>query len=189
MGGQISQNGHLQRKADAEYSQELCLQCPSLTTRHIHPCFLRMSSKNCSHVWPRFLWRPRSALGPSARESLCAPFKNGVSVSPSPVELLPESPTGLQWQMLQGFFLPVPDPCMWGFDVGLRTLTPIGESVSQFFFSLWIFPPWRYGVVYIMKSPLLPLDVASSFSSGVGYGFPVHLGGDCSVFSCEFCCF
>jgi len=36
------------------------------------------------------------ALGPSARESLCAPFKNGVSASPSPMELLLTSPTGLQ---------------------------------------------------------------------------------------------
>ena len=32
-------------------------------------------------------------------------------------------------------------------------------------------PAVRYGVVYIVKSPLLPLDVASSLSSGVGYLF------------------
>ena len=70
-----------------------------------------------------------------------------------------------------GLFIPVADPCM--FDVGLRTLTPVGESLSvnQLVFSLWSFPPGRYGVVYIMKSPFLPLDVASSFSSGVGYLF------------------
>ena len=36
-GATFSQNGHLQRKATAEYSRELCLQCPSLTTRHIPP--------------------------------------------------------------------------------------------------------------------------------------------------------
>ena len=112
-----------------EYSRELCFQCPSLTTSHIHPCFPRMSSKNCSQVRPRFLWRPRSALGPSAHESPCAPFKNGVSISPSPMELLCTSPTGLQCQMLQGLFLPVPDPHTWEFDVGLRTLTPVGESL------------------------------------------------------------
>ena len=34
-------------------------------------------------------------LGPSARESLGEPFKNGFSVSPSPVELLCTIPTGL----------------------------------------------------------------------------------------------
>ena len=43
--------------------------------------------------------------------------------------------------------------------------------MNQLIFSLWSFPPGRYGVVYIMKSPLLPVDVASSFSSGVGYLF------------------
>ena len=69
------------------------------------------------------------ALGASAHESLCAPFKNGFSVSPSPVELLRTSPTGLQCQMLWGLFLPMPDPHTWEFDVGLRTLTPIGECL------------------------------------------------------------
>ena len=43
--------------------------------------------------------------------------------------------------------------------------------MNQLVFSLWSFPPRRYGVVYITKSPLLPLDVSSSFSSGVGYLF------------------
>ena len=62
--------------------------------------------------------------GISACESLCVPFKNGVSVSPSPVELLRTSPNGLQCQMLQGRFLPVPEPHTWEFDVGLRSLTP-----------------------------------------------------------------
>ena len=62
-------------------------------------------------------------------QSLCVPFKNGVSVSPSLVELLHTSPTGLQCQMLWGLFLPVPDPQAWVLDVGLRTLTPIGESL------------------------------------------------------------
>ena len=43
--------------------------------------------------------------------------------------------------------------------------------MNQLVSSLWSFPPRRYGVVYIMKSPLLPLDVASSLSSGIGYLF------------------
>ena len=57
--------------------------------------------------------------------------------------------------------------------MGLRTLTPVGESLSvnQLVFSLWSFPPRRYGIFYIMKSPHLPLDAAFSFSSGVGYLF------------------
>ncbi len=46
--------------------------------------------------------------------------------------------------------------------------------MNQLVSSLLGFPPRRYAVVYIVyivKSPLLPLDVASSFSSGVGYLF------------------
>ena len=51
------------------------------------------------------------------------------SNSPSSVELLRTNPTGLQCQMLWGLFLPVPDPQAWGLDVGLRTLTSVGESL------------------------------------------------------------
>ena len=47
--------------------------------------------------------------------------------------------------------------------------------MNQLVSSLWSFPPRRYGVVYIMYSPLLPLDVASSLSSGVGYLFESFL--------------
>ena len=43
--------------------------------------------------------------------------------------------------------------------------------MNQLVFSLWSFPPGMYGVVHIVKLPLLPLDVASSLSSGVGYLF------------------
>ena len=83
---------------------------------------------NYSQVQPRFL-HLCFALGPSVHESLCVPFKNGVFVSPGPMELLCTSLTGLQCQMLWGPFLPVPDPQAWGFDMGLRTLTPVGESL------------------------------------------------------------
>ena len=43
--------------------------------------------------------------------------------------------------------------------------------MNQLLSSLWGFLPRRYGVAYIMKSPLLPLDVSSSFSCGVEYRF------------------
>ena len=48
------------------------------------------------------------------------PFKNGVSVSPSPMEFLCASPSVLQCQMLCGLLLPMPDPWVWRSDVGLR---------------------------------------------------------------------
>ena len=61
--------------------------------------------------------------------NVCVPFKNGVSIPPSPMELLHTIPTGLQFQVLWGLFLPMPDPWVWGLDVGLRTLTPVDESL------------------------------------------------------------
>ena len=91
--------------------------------------FPRRTSKNCCQVQHRFLWSLCFTLGPSAHESLYVPFKNGVSISPSSMELLCTSPTGLQCQMFWGLFLPIPDPQAWGPDVGLRTLSPVGESL------------------------------------------------------------
>ena len=110
------------------------------------PSSPRRPSKNCSQVWPRFLWSLCFALGPSAHESLCVRFKNRVLVYPSPVELLRTSPTGLQCQMLQGL-LPMPYSQAWGADVGLRTLNPIGESVIQLLYSLWATHPVGMGLL------------------------------------------
>ena len=68
-------------------------------------------------------------LGPGACEILCAPFKNEVSISPSPVGLLQLSPAGFQSQMLWGFIFLVLDPWAGEPDMGLRTLTPVRESL------------------------------------------------------------
>ena len=92
-------------------------------------CFPRRSSKNCSQIQPRFLWSLCFALGPSVHESLCASFKNGVSISLSLVELLHTSPIGPQCQTLWVLFLPMPETQVWGPDLGLRTFTSVGESL------------------------------------------------------------
>ena len=84
----------------------------------VTPCFPRQSSKSCSHVSPKFLWRPCSALGPSARESLYAPFKNGVSVSPSPVELLHTTPRCSRGSFSQ-CQIPTREGLMWGSELSL----------------------------------------------------------------------
>lgn len=49
------------------------------------------------------------SLGPSARKILYVPFKNEVSISPSPEGLNKLIPTGLQSQELWGLIFPVPD--------------------------------------------------------------------------------
>ena len=112
-----------------DYSQGLCLQCPSPTMSHSHPLFPRKSPKNHRRILPGFLWSLCFSQGPNVHESLCAPFKCGISASPSPVELLCTSPTGLQDRMLRGLFLPMPNPQVWEPYMGLRTLTPVGKPL------------------------------------------------------------
>ena len=68
-------------------------------------------------------------MWPSAHETLCAPSKSEVSVSPSPVELLHSCPAGLQSQMLWGLLLLMSDPQAGELDVELRSLTPVGEPL------------------------------------------------------------
>ena len=89
----------------------------------VTPCFPKRSSKNCSQVLPRFLWRFCFPPGPSAHESLCAPFKNRVSVFPSSMELLHTSPTGPQCQMFQDSSsqcqIPRRGSPMWGLELSL----------------------------------------------------------------------
>ena len=62
------------------------------------------------------------------QKPVCA-FQEWVSLSPSPMELPHTSPLGLQCQMHWGLFLPMLGPQAWGPDVGLRTLTPVGDSL------------------------------------------------------------
>ena len=64
-------------------------------------------------------------LGPDAHTILCAPSKSGVSVSPSPVEVLQSIPTKVQSLILYEFLLPLPDSQVGKPDVGLRTFTPV----------------------------------------------------------------
>ena len=141
---------------------------------HSHPLFSHET------LQPRFLWSLCFALGPSAHQSLCVPFKNGVSVSPSPMELLCTSPTSLQCQILRGLFFPMPDPQTWGFDVGLRILTPIGESLWYSYFPFCGLPTWRvWSFLYCIIAPptiliwpllcLLEYDIFLKISSPFGW--------------------
>lgn len=70
-------------------------------------------------------------FGPGKHEIFCVLFKNEVSVSPSPVGLLQLSPTDHQSQVLWGHLFLMMDPCQSGKpDIGLRTLTPVGEPLQ-----------------------------------------------------------
>ena len=66
-------------------------------------------------------------LGLDAHTTLGVPSKHGLSVSPSPVEVLQSIPAGLQSSVLWGFLLPLLDPQVGKPDVGLRTFTTVGR--------------------------------------------------------------
>ena len=84
------------------------------------------------------------------KDCVCLP---GVeSVSPSPVELLCTNSAGLQSQMPWLRLLPMPDPQVWESDVGLKTLTPMGEP----FHSVGL------GLLLSSRHPSYHLHVASS---------------------------
>ena len=66
------------------------------------------------------------SLGPDAHTTCSVPSKSGVSVFPSPVEVLQSNPASLQILILWEFLLPLLDPQVGKLDVGLRTFTPVG---------------------------------------------------------------
>ena len=72
----------------------------------------------------------------------CAPFKNGVSISSSPMELLNTSPIGLQCQILQELFIPMPDPQVWCGAQNSHFWRWI--SVIQLLPSLWASHPYHW---------------------------------------------
>ena len=90
------------------------------------------------------------ALGPGTCKTLCASSKNGVSASPSPVELLQSSPAGLQSQMLWGLLPLMPDPQAGEPDMGLRTLTPVGELLQYNYSPVCGLPTQRLWALFIL---------------------------------------
>lgn len=90
-----------------------------------------------------------------------------VSVSPSPMEHLHTSPTGLQCQTLWGLLLAITDPQARGPDVGFRMLTPIRKSLWYSYFPVYRLPTQRvWGCLHhvivpptiLMWSPLCLLE-------------------------------
>ena len=95
------------------------------------------------------------------REVLRAPFKSGVSVSPSPVGLLKLRPMGLQSEVLWGLIFLVQNPQAGETDGGLRALTPVGEPLQSSYFPVCGSPqdPGSVTLDDVPSLPLLPLLV------------------------------
>ena len=130
------------------------------------------------------------ALGPSAHQILRAPCKSDVPVSPSPVEMLQLS---LQSQMLWELLFPKTDPQAGEPDMGLRTLTPVGEPLQYNYSPVWgsPTPSQVYGIWLYCECA--PLTVSLWFLLYVfGYRISFLVGSylffidGCSAVSCDF---
>ena len=87
------------------------------------------------------------------------------SVSPSPVGLPKLSPAGLQSQMLKGFIFLQQELWVWGLEVGLRTLTPVGDLCNIIIFQFQGCLPGGYGIFIFLVYPFYPSYCGSLFIS------------------------
>ena len=96
-----------------------------------------------------------SGLG--AHKILFVTFQTGVSVSPSPVEVLSSDPTGPQGQIPWGFPVPLLDPQVGSLTWGSEPSLQWENFFGLFFSSFWVAHPVRLGFDFIMVVPLLCL--------------------------------
>ena len=85
------------------------------------------SPRSAGRSDPEFFQTTVSALGPTVREIVCAPFKSGVSISHSPLDHVKVSPSGLQSHTFWGlhFLLSYPS---WGAQYGTQTPCSLGRT-------------------------------------------------------------
>ena len=134
-GARYSKNGHLQRHTYGGWIFPRAL-LPMPSPNNVpqsppvfpgDPPSTAVRSDTDSHRVSALTWDP-------VHMKTCVCLLRMVSVSPSPMEFLCTSPTGLQCQMLQGALSPKPDSQVCGPDMGLGTFTPVGESLWYSYF-------------------------------------------------------
>ena len=104
--------------------------------------------------------------GPGVHKTLCVPSKSGVSVSPSPVEVLQSTSDSL------GILSPVAGPTGWRAWHGAQNLHSSGRtSVVYLFSSLWVTHPAGMGFDFIMIELFLSSHCSFSFVFGCGVSF------------------
>ena len=100
---------------------------PTVSCSCLLPLWETLQDQQVGHD-PGFYQVITSALGPRACEILYALFVK--SFPPRPLKLLKVSPAGLQSQMLWGLLFLLQDPKAGETNVGLKPLTPLGESLQ-----------------------------------------------------------
>lgn len=84
--------------------------------------------------------------------------------------------------MLKGLIFLHQDFCVWGPEIGLRTLTPVGDTLQYNYFPVFVLPTWGYGIFIWLVYPFYPSYCGSLFISL----FVEELFGYVSVFFMDF---
>ena len=112
-------------------------------------------------------------LGPSAHTTLCVPSKSGVSVSPSPVEVLHQILIDFKVWFSRNSSSCCQTPRLgsltWGSEPSVQWVDFYGISVLQFVSH----PSAVMGFDFIVIAPLLPSHCGFSFVFGCGISFLV----------------
>ena len=128
-------------------------------------------------------------MGPSTHKTPCDPSRSEVSVSPSPVELLCSSPTGLQYQILWGHLLPMPYSQAGEADMRFRTLIPVGELLQYSYFPICGPPTHGCGDCLYHESipPTILMWLLFLWVQDIFFGsFQSYFLDGCSAVSCNF---
>ena len=116
------------------------------------PCLHRESSNARRLIWFSLLWSHCSLpvgsllLFPGAHKILCVPHETGVSISPSPVEVLWSNCAGLQIQIPWGFLVPLLDGQIRKPNMGLKTFTIVGIPLWYNCYAVCRLPTSGYGI-------------------------------------------
>ena len=163
-----------------------------LTVRQSHPPLLQ---ETLQHQQVGLVQSPLGSLllplGPDAHSTLCVPCKSGVSVSPSPVEVLQSNPANLQSLILQEFLFLLLDPQFGKPDgvsepslqlvdfCGIIVLQFVSHTASSYgirlycdcappTISLWLLLCLWMGGIFFGEFQCLPVDDCSAVSCDSG---------------------
>ena len=124
-------------------------------------------------------------LGLGACKVLFVPSKTGVSVSPSPAEVLWSNPTGLHGQIPGDSQSLLLDPQAEKPDMGFRTFTTVGERFCYYCSPICGSPPqWVWNLILSWLPPST-ISASSVFGCGVYFsgGFQHSPVNGCSTTS------
>ena len=134
-----------------DYSQDFCLQCPSPAMSHSHSLFSQEMLQEPKAGLTQIPMKSLLCLGAQCTQNLCAPFRCGVSISLSLLELLYKSPAGFSLPNAPGgsfsqFQIPRHGNQSWDSEPSLSWVSLFSIIILQSMGH----SPSSYGVVYMV---------------------------------------